>query len=445
MSIAEVRLLETRTLGAALIGVPDVLDAIMFEPRHMSSQHARATLAALQSIHARGEPIGRHALEIELSRLQTPVPPQFLDDVEESATLEPEPAIARLAELYEVRAIGERARLVLASAEGGDLEATREALALASQEDIGVGAVDTWSIRDAATEACAQTLIAARKGRAPGVPLGLGFLDFAIGGVGPGNMVVVGAGTGVGKSTFALNAAIADAATHAIGIVSLEDAKRVWGERYAGIESGVSALQMRTGLTAREFATLEAKLPHFQHRNIFGCTVVGGNENRVCAAMRNLVHRHGAKIVYVDYLQAISYSDPTVPRVVQVARCASRIKAQAEALGIPVVLVSQFSRPRLDSVVQREPTIHDLKESGDIENAAEVIILLWPHLREEVDEKTKRTRWVETGTIGLRIGKCKWGARKRYTTLTRAPDGSFIEEEEFRRSSRVPTQEGLAL
>jgi replicative DNA helicase len=141
---------------------------------------------------------------------------------------------------------------------------------------------------------------------------------------------------------------------------------------------------------------------------------IGKNETEICAAMRRLVHRHGARVVFVDYIQTILSSHPNAPRRDQVRDMAARLKGQAAALEVPLVLVSQLSRPEIGLQV-REPTIHSLKETGDLENSAEIILLLW-----RPDAK-------DHSAISVKIGKSKWGARKRLFQFVRDRAGVLAE------------------
>lgn len=254
--------------------------------------------------------------------------------------------------------------------------------------------------------------------RAP-VPFGIDHLDEQLASLDPGTMMVVGAATGVGKSSTCLAMAMGQAGLNVpVGIVSLEDARRIWGARAAGKWSGISPLRMRQKsgpdkLKPDDYAKLGQLPEHCPDPPVYIEDPIGGSEDDVCAAMRRLVHRHGVRVLYVDYVQAIRSTSQSSGRHHQVREIASRLKAQAYALGVPLVLVSQIRRREQGS--QAEPNMHDLKESGDLENGAEIILLLW------LPDSKRRD------FVAGKVEKSKWGCSKPLLSLVRGPDGSLRE------------------
>lgn len=234
---------------------------------------------------------------------------------------------------------------------------------------------------------------------------GFRLLDSAVGNLRPKTMTVVGGTTGSGKSSLLLAMAMNQArrGVH-VGIVSCEDAEAVWGERvYAHITDrvidGVSDVQADEA--GREAARLQL---HFAFE-------LGRPLNDVLRAIRHLVRKHGCQVVYVDYLQAIGDPQKTDRRHF-IANAAARIKAQCQELGATLVLASQVSRPSKEKPFGEVYT-SDLKESGDVENMAEVVVLLWKN----GDKDNSRT-------LG-KIAKVKWSSARPRFEVQRSAAGSI--------------------
>jgi replicative DNA helicase len=418
--------LDSTLLERDLVGAcpwqAELVDQVRLHPADFCDGRAATVFAALSSLHERGEQLDSLNLRVELERAGklTQVGEEYLAAIGNRSNVFSPMALDRLHELAELRRFRKRFVDAIAYCEAGDLESVHATceVAISGQDVFQRGR--SSSLREAAHEALTrvyQRSIASKGGNAS-MTLGLQCLDFAVGGVEPGNMVVVGADTGVGKSSLALTMALAQERKGlTAGIVSCEDSLSVWGERAAARWSSVSALRMRTQLSREELMQLSALIERMPEPRVFLEVQIGKNEHDVCAAMRRLVRQRGAQVLYVDYLQTIASSNRGAMRKDQVREIAAKLKGQADSLGVPLVLLSQLSRPQKGER-NREPTKHDLKESGDIENAAEVIVLLWIE-----SEKPN--------TLNLKIDKCKWGARRTLFQVERDRSGTLIEIEQF--------------
>lgn len=221
-----------------------------------------------------------------------------------------------------------------------------------------------------------------------------GFLavDKAIGNLRAKTMTVVGGTTGSGKSSLLLAMALNQArrGMH-VGIVSAEDPEAVWGERvYSHITdesiADVSEMKVDAAVSAA------GELPiHFAFE-------LGRPLNDALRAIRHLARKYRCQVIYVDYLQALSDPQKTERRHF-IANAAARIKAQCQELGATLVLASQLSRPSKEKPFG-EVFTSDLKESGDIENMSEVVMLLWKN----GDKDTSLT-------LG-KVAKVKWSAAR---------------------------------
>jgi len=158
-----------------------------------------------------------------------------------------------------------------------------------------------------------------------------------------------------------------------MGVVSLEDRWHTWGDRYQAQHSGVSLLDTPHDLLAHSLTQVNEAAPKIPKDGIQVAELVRTDLATVVSAMRALVAR-GCSALVVDYIQEVRMPGH-VRRAEAVADAARTIKATAKALRVPLVLCSQLSRPANGG--QREPNASRLKESGDLENMSEAIVLLW--------------------------------------------------------------------
>lgn len=244
------------------------------------------------------------------------------------------------------------------------------------------GAAETEAASDYSTSEAVQAAVShylseERQGR-PRVYVPV--LSDALGQSPRGSLTVIGGYTGTGKSSLLL--LIIEAYRSAglrPGIVSLEDPVEIWGERILAAKTGVSLATIdreREGQPTRnELDSIQRGLGGLSTHPARWTCPSSYDLATVISAMRRHVVAHECGVVVVDYLQEITRRDmPGARRAEVMAQSAKDLKATAKRLGVPLVLASQLKRPDGKG---GEPTVHDLKETGDLENVAEAVILLW--------------------------------------------------------------------
>jgi replicative DNA helicase len=212
--------------------------------------------------------------------------------------------------------------------------------------------------------------------REKGFSLGLRRLSHFVGDLFPGDLLVVGADTNVGKSTFVSECmfASADAGTK-WGYISMEDSERRYTTRWIATLSGVSTTALQRA-EDRLVSTVEGRRAFDAYEGrIFAAALQGRTDQQVMAEM-SVMARRGAQIIVVDYIGVVTCSTREQDRRNEIRAMLVRMKAHAMRIGVALVIVSQLSRPR-DKGEGYEPNKHDLKEAGDLENAAEFVVLLW--------------------------------------------------------------------
>lgn len=409
--------LERSYLGHTLMDAT-ALDVHPVRPGDFYGASHATVLDAMLRVHVRGEPVNIVSVHAELDRARELVKiggDEFLMALVDGALTGGAvvSVASRLLELSDGRAKRDAARAALAAYASGDTVAG-DAAVLEMATHRSRSASEPVTLAECAAEVWRG--IGERAGVASYfVTTGIQAVDRTITGLSPGSMLVLGGDTGVGKSSAGLAMAFGGAEHGiAVGVVSAEDPRDVWGSRSISMLSGVSSNQIRSGRMSRDdFARGGVASDKLRDLPVFVADVIGGTDVDVVAAMTSLVKHRGCRLVIVDYLQTINPSERSDSRREDIRRIASRIKAAAARLGCAVVLVSQLSRPGKDEVF-REPMKHHLKESGDIENMAEVIVLLW--------------RTDDRGTdISAKIAKSKYGGDGVRFVLHRDGNGVLRE------------------
>ncbi|HEX9679676.1 MAG TPA: replicative DNA helicase [Candidatus Saccharimonadales bacterium] len=218
------------------------------------------------------------------------------------------------------------------------------------------------------------------KSKLRGVPTGFSAVDSLLAGLQPSDLVVLASRPSMGKSTLAMNIAhhVALKEKQAVLVFSLEMSKEQLVDRLLAAEAGVDAWKIRTGnLNDDDFVKLGEAMGQLSEAPIYidDTPVINVLEMRTKA--RREKHRHPIGLIVVDYLQLMSaVSRGGENRVQEISEISRGLKAIARELNVPVLALSQLSR----SVEQRSPQIPqlgDLRESGSIEQDADVVMFIY--------------------------------------------------------------------
>jgi replicative DNA helicase len=219
------------------------------------------------------------------------------------------------------------------------------------------------------------------KGKLRGVPTGYKDLDNKLAGMQKSDLLILAARPSMGKTTLALNIAhhIATQDKLPVLIFSLEMSKEQLVDRLLAAESGIDAWNLRTGnITDKDFEKLNLAYGELSEAPIFIDDTPGITALEMRTKARREQHKHALGLIVVDYLQLMSgasrgYGDNRVQEISEISR---GLKGLARELNVPVLALSQLSR----SVEQRSPQIpqlQDLRESGSIEQDADVVLFIY--------------------------------------------------------------------
>jgi len=210
-----------------------------------------------------------------------------------------------------------------------------------------------------------------------GVETGFFELDEMTNGLQPGEMIIVAARPSMGKTALALNIAEHMGATAKVpvAVFSLEMSKQQLAQRLLCSRSGVDSHKLRRNMLSRDdFAKLSLTVGELSEAPIFIDDTPGLSLLALRAKSRRLKARHDVKAIFIDYLQLMS-APGSENRQQEVSNISRGIKALARELEVPVVCLSQLNR----AAEQREghrPRMSDLRESGSIEQDADVVMML---------------------------------------------------------------------
>ncbi|NDK19911.1 replicative DNA helicase [Candidatus Gracilibacteria bacterium] len=209
------------------------------------------------------------------------------------------------------------------------------------------------------------------------VHTGFKSLDGKIGGFKPGDMIILAARPSMGKTALALNVAqhIGEAGKN-VAVFSLEMSKEQLTDRLICATMGVDSWKLNKGLLEDdEFMRMGDALERLSKANIYIDDSAAGNLLEIKSKARRLKIESGLDFIVIDYLQLMSAGNP-MNRVQEISDISRGIKSLARELGVPIMALSQLSRA-VESRVSKEPILSDLRESGSIEQDADVVLMIY--------------------------------------------------------------------
>lgn len=216
------------------------------------------------------------------------------------------------------------------------------------------------------------------KGETTGVPSGFKDLDEKTSGFQGGDMVLIAARPSMGKTTFALNLAqhAALRAGKSVAIFSLEMSKEQLAYKLLCAEANVDMLKLRTGnLDEKDWENIARASGPLADAKIFIDDTAGVSIMEMRSKCRRLKIEHGIDMILIDYLQLMSGSGEE-SRQQEVSEISRSIKAIAKEMKCPVIALSQLSRAP-EQRADHRPMLSDLRESGSIEQDADLVMFLY--------------------------------------------------------------------
>jgi replicative DNA helicase len=211
-----------------------------------------------------------------------------------------------------------------------------------------------------------------------GVPTGFIDLDRLLGGLQPSDLLIVAGRPGMGKTAFMLSAAKNAAQTHKkhVAIFSLEMANEQLVQRLIAQETGIDSQRLRTGkLQEDEWPVFTHAIEVLSDTRIFLDDTPGLTPLQLRTKCRRLHMEFQLDLIVVDYLQLMSGGIRTDNRVQEVSHISRNLKILARELNVPVLAAAQLSRA-VEQRADKEPQLSDLRESGSLEQDADIVMFI---------------------------------------------------------------------
>jgi len=407
-------LAEQSVLGAILLDKDAVVDVAEFlRPQHFYNEKYGDIFSAMLVLFEAHEPIDTVTVSSELKKLGAlskvggaSALSDLLGTVPTSAHAEKYGQIVR--ELYTKRLLLEAASNIheLAMRDEGEVqgildEAEKQIFEISEHATKR----DFVRIKDALSASFDRLdELHKRAGGLRGVPTGFTDLDLKLAGMQDANLIILAARPGTGKTAMVLNIAqyVGVHEKMPVGIFSLEMSKEELVDRLLVSQADIDAWKLKTGrLSDDDFTKLSDAMGELAEAPLFIDDTPGMNILEMRTKARRLQMEYGVKLIIIDYLQLADPGRRYDSRVQEVSVISQNFKNLARELRIPVLACSQLSRA-VENRGTRVPELSDLRESGSIEQDADVVMFLY---REEADQ----TQWGEQIPTKLRIAKHRNG------------------------------------
>jgi replicative DNA helicase len=273
-------------------------------------------------------------------------------------------------------------------------------------------------------------MLAQNKGQLTGVSTGFSRLDEMTAGLQKGDLIVIAGRPSMGKTTFALN--IAENAAFGpkkckVGIFSMEMSRDQLAFRMVSSLGRVDQSHLRVGnIDGEEWSRVNTAISMMKDAPIFIDDTGALTPTDVRARARRLKREHGLDLIVLDYLQLMQVGGNVENRATEISEISRSLKALAKELGVPLIALSQLNRS-VEQRTDKKPVMSDLRESGAIEQDADLIMMIY---REEVYDKNTTRKGIADIIIAKQrngeIGEVQLTFLGKYTKFENfAPESAY--------------------
>jgi replicative DNA helicase len=294
------------------------------------------------------------------------------------------------------------------------------------------GRADFVPLRDAMKEAF--QMLQERyenQGSVTGLPTGYHDLDEMTAGLQPSDLIILAARPAMGKTTLALNLAeyAALKTKKAVAVYSMEMSASQLAFRLISSIGRVNATRLRTGqLEDEDWSRVNMAIKMLSEVKIFIDDTPALSPDVLRSKARRIKREHDLGLIVIDYLQLMAVPGTGENRATEISEISRSLKALAKELNVPVIALSQLNRG-LESRTDKRPVMADLRESGAIEQDADIIMFIYRDEYYHKDSPDKglaeviigKQRNGPTGTVKLKF----FGEYTRFDNLARDSVGSF--------------------
>ncbi|MCW4455378.1 replicative DNA helicase [Flavobacterium sp. MXW15] len=269
-------------------------------------------------------------------------------------------------------------------------------------------------------------------GNVTGLPTGYTDFDQMTAGLQPTDLVILAARPAMGKTTFALNIAeyAAIKSKKAVAVFSMEMSAAQLAMRLISSNGRINAQRLRTGqLEDEDWSRVTGAIRMLKETKIFIDDTPGVSPEVLRSKARRLKREHDLGLIVIDYLQLMSVPGNSENRATEISEISRSLKGLAKELNVPVIALSQLNRS-LETRTDKRPVMADLRESGAIEQDADMIVFIYR------DDYYNKENSPDKGLAEIIIGKqrsgptgsCKlkfFGEYTRFDNLAHDSVGSF--------------------
>lgn len=267
-------------------------------------------------------------------------------------------------------------------------------------------------VQDAVRDAMKYVLeMHSMEGSITGLPTGFSDLDAKTAGLQKSDLIIIAGRPSMGKTTLAMNIAehAALAQNQTVLVFSMEMSALQLSMRMLASTCKIPLQALKTGnLDDLQFDTLTQAKPRLDKARIFIDETPALSHHEVRARARRLKREHGLGLIVIDYIQLMQIPGRTENRNQEISEISRNLKALAKELDVPVIALSQLNR-QVDSRHDKRPVMSDLRESGSIEQDADLIAFIYRDVvyHPDTEQKNKaeviiaKQRNGETGTVNL--------------------------------------------
>lgn len=225
-----------------------------------------------------------------------------------------------------------------------------------------------------------------------GIPTGISALDKVITGLNKSDLIILGARPGMGKTSFALNIArnVAINAKKKVCFFSLEMTRDQLAQRMLSNEASIESEKLRTGeLSADEWTRLAQAGKNLSEAELYFDETSAITVPEMKAKLRRM---EGVDLVVIDYLGLMRSARKTENRVQEVSEITRSLKVMAKELNVPVIVCAQLSRGTETKGKSHKPALSDLRESGSIEQDADIVMFIYRETYYDAEKKDDEER-----------------------------------------------------
>ena len=381
-----------RQILSSCLGMDDTAYDLL-KPVHFYNTAHQHLFEAMQNLSSRKEPVEASLILGEFKSMAKPAKPELILELFEyppSAAIET--SCHKLIGYYRLReTISVCYAATKRALNGGPDDCSSISSYLRTQlERIDAGAGSQWvHLNDIVSECIDKAEDLRQHGGITGVPSGFRDLDWYTCGFQGGDLIILAARPGMGKTAFAINA-IGHAAEAGFksGFLSLEMARQQVGNRFLSMRSSINALKFRSGrFIPEDWDKMTDAAGAMQPWGVWIDDHPRAHFKDVHRKSRDVINRHGAQALWIDYLGFME-GDKDHGKVEEVQSITRALKQTAKEFNIPIVLICQLSR-KCEERPNKRPILSDLRDSGAIEQDADCVMFLYRDDYYKPDSKDK--------------------------------------------------------